>query len=86
MKELGLPRMEIYTWYGSFAPAGTPASVVNRINADMNDLLRLPEIRASMEKLGMNTAGGPPERLGSLVKSELVRWNRVVKAAKIKAD
>jgi tripartite-type tricarboxylate transporter receptor subunit TctC len=86
MKELGLPRMEIYTWYGAFAPAGTPAAIVNRINADMNDLLRLPEIRASMAKLGMDPAGGPPSRLGDLVKAELPRWARVVKAAKIKAD
>ncbi|HSC95054.1 MAG TPA: tripartite tricarboxylate transporter substrate binding protein [Burkholderiales bacterium] len=86
MKELGLPRMEIYTWYGTFAPGGTPAAIVNRINADMNDLLQLPQIRASMAKLGMNPAGGPPERLDTLVKGELTRWNRVVKAAKIKAD
>jgi tripartite-type tricarboxylate transporter receptor subunit TctC len=86
MKELGLPRMEIYTWYGSFAPGGTPAAIVNRINADMNDLLRQPQIRASMAKLGMNPASGPPERLDTLVKDELTRWNRVVKAAKIKAD
>ena len=86
MKELRLPSLEIYTWYGTFAPAGTPASVVNRINADINDLIQLPEIRTTLAKLGMDPAGGPPERLGNLVKSELVRWNRVVKAAKIKAD
>lgn len=86
MNELGLPNMEIYTWYGSFAPAGTPAAVVKRINADMNDLLRLPEIRAPMSKLGMIAAGGPPERLGGLVKSELERWKRVVKVAEIKAQ
>ena len=86
MKEVGLPSLEIYTWYGTFAPAGTPASVVNRINTDINELIRLPEIRAAMGKLGMDPAGGPPERLGNLVKSELPRWDRVVKAAKIKAD
>ena len=86
MKELRLPSLEIYTWYGTFAPAGTPASVVNRINADINDLIQLPEIRTTLAKLGMDAAGGPPERLGNLVKSELVRWDRVVKAAKIKAD
>lgn len=86
MKELGFPSLEIYTWYGTFAPAGTPASLVNRINADMNDLIRLPEVRAAMAKLGMDAAGGPPDRLGSLVKSELARWDRVVKAAKIEAD
>ena len=86
MKELGLASLEIYTWYGTFAPAGTPASIVNRISADINELLLLPEIRAAMAKLGMDPAGGPPDRLGDLVKRELPRWDRVVKAAKIKAD
>lgn len=86
MKELGLANLEIYTWYGSFAPAGTPAAVVNRINADMNELLRLPESRAVMARLGMDAAGGPPDRLGNLVKSELARWQGVVQAAGIQAD
>jgi tripartite-type tricarboxylate transporter receptor subunit TctC len=86
MKELRLPSLEIYTWYGTFAPAGTPASVVSRINSDINDLLRLPEVRSALPKLGMDPAGGPPERLDKLVRSELPRWDRVVKAAKIKAD
>jgi len=86
MRELGLPRMEIYTWYGTFAPAGVPAGTLSRINADINELIKLPESRATMGKLGMTPAGGPPDRLGLLVKSELERWDRVVKAAKIKAD
>lgn len=86
MKEAGFPGLEIYTWYGTFAPAGTPAATVGKINGDINSLLQQPDIREVLGKLGMNPAGGAPERLGSLVKSELARWNRVVKAAKIKAD
>jgi len=85
MKEMGLPALEIYTWYGSFAPAGTPAGVVTRINADMNELLREPDVRTAMSRMGMDVAGGPPERLGDLVKRELPRWQRVVKAAGIQA-
>ena len=69
-----------------FAPAGTPAPAVARINADINALLQQPEMRELLAKQGMNPAGGPPERLGDLVKSELARWSRVVTAAKIKAD
>ncbi len=57
-----------------------------RINADISALLQQPEIREQLEKQGVNPAGGPPERLGELVKSELARWSRVVKAAGIKAD
>jgi len=86
MRELGLPRMEIYTWYGTFAPAGVPPAVLRRINADINELLKQANSRATMRKLGMTPAGGPPERLGGLVKAELERWDRVVKAAKIEAQ
>jgi tripartite-type tricarboxylate transporter receptor subunit TctC len=57
-----------------------------RINADLNAVLQQPEVRDQLEKQGMTPAGGPPERLAELVKSELARWQRVVTAAKIKAD
>lgn len=86
MKEAGYPGMEIYTWYGTFAPAGTPAAAVARVNADINTLLGQPEMQKLLERQGMNPAGGPPDRLGDLVKQELPRWKRVVDAAKIKAD
>jgi tripartite-type tricarboxylate transporter receptor subunit TctC len=85
MKEAGLPNLEIYTWYGTFAPAGTPAAAVSRINTDINGLLELADIRKLLASQGMVPAGGPPDRLGELVKRELPRWDRVVKAAKIKA-
>jgi tripartite-type tricarboxylate transporter receptor subunit TctC len=85
-KEQGLPRMEVYTWYGSFAPAGTPSPVVARLNGELNNILQQPDVRELLAKQGMNPAGGPPERLGDLVKQELARWDRVVKAANIKAD
>jgi tripartite-type tricarboxylate transporter receptor subunit TctC len=85
-KEAGLPDLEIYTWYGTFAPAGTPTATVTRINSEINELLRQADIQELLARQGMVPAGGPPERLGNLVKGELVRWDRVVKAAKIKAD
>jgi len=86
MKEAGLPQLEVETWYGSFAPAGTPAPVISKINAELNALLQLPDIRESLAKQGMTPRGGPPERFGDMVRKELARWARVVQAAKIKAD
>jgi tripartite-type tricarboxylate transporter receptor subunit TctC len=86
MKELGMPDLEVETWYGVFAPAGTPGPVIAKVNADLNALLKQPDVRALLEKQGMNPGGGPPERFGTLVKSELARWSRVVKGAGIKAD
>jgi tripartite-type tricarboxylate transporter receptor subunit TctC len=85
-REQGLATLEVYTWYAAFAPAGSPAAAVAKVNADINALLREPGMRETFAKQGMNPGGGPPERLGELVKSELARWSRVVAAAKIKAD
>ena len=86
MREAGLPKLEIYTWYGTFAPGGTPAATVSRINTDINGVLGHPDIRKLLASQGMVPVGGPPANLGDLVRSELARWDRVVKAAKIKAD
>jgi tripartite-type tricarboxylate transporter receptor subunit TctC len=86
MKELGFPDLVAETWYGVFAPAGTPPEVVAKLNAELNALLAQPEIREQLSRQGMLTAGGPPEKLAELVKRELPRWARVVKAAGIKPD
>jgi tripartite-type tricarboxylate transporter receptor subunit TctC len=86
LREQGLRGLEVETWYGAFAPAGTPANVVAKINDELNTLLREGAIREFLAKQGMTPVGGPPERLGELVRSELARWTRVVKAAGIKAD
>jgi tripartite-type tricarboxylate transporter receptor subunit TctC len=85
-KEQGFPNLEVETWYGAFAPAGTPASVVGRINSEINAVLQLPDIRDVLASQGMVPRGGPPERFGDMVRTELARWARVVAAAKIKAD
>ncbi|OGA07657.1 MAG: hypothetical protein A3D95_02730 [Betaproteobacteria bacterium RIFCSPHIGHO2_12_FULL_69_13] len=86
LKELGLAELEVETWYGVFAPAGTPAQAVLKVNAGIDSLLAEPEMRGLLAKQGMVAAGGPPERLGKLVARELSRWSRVVAAAGIKAD
>ncbi len=86
LKEQGLPELEVETWYGAFAPAATPANVVSKVNEELNTLLKDGAIREFLAKQGMAPVGGPPERLGELVKSELARWTRVVNAAGIKAD
>ncbi|MGH8680017.1 MAG: tripartite tricarboxylate transporter substrate binding protein [Burkholderiales bacterium] len=86
LKELGFPSLEVETWYGLFAPAGTPAASVGTVNAEVNALLGQPDLRELLARQGMIAAGGPPGRLGDLVQRELARWSRVVAAAGIKAD
>jgi tripartite-type tricarboxylate transporter receptor subunit TctC len=86
MKEQGLPGLVVETWYGLFAPAGTPPAVVAQLNADLNALLQQPEIRDSLARQDLNAVGGSPERFGDMVRSDLARWARVVATAGIKAD
>jgi tripartite-type tricarboxylate transporter receptor subunit TctC len=86
LKELGLADLEVDTWYGMFAPAGTAGAVISKLNADVNALLRQPEVRELLAKQGLIPAGGTPERFGDLVKRELARWSRVVTTAGIKGD
>ena len=86
LKELGLADLEVETWYGMFAPAGTAGAIISKVNAELNALLKQPEIRELLAKQGMVAAGGPPELFGELVKNELARWSRVVTTAGIKAD
>src|SRR5881394_1350061 len=86
LKEQGLPDLEVETWYAIFAPAGTPAPVVARLNHDLNDFLKEADVRDVLEKQGLVPEGGAPEDLGERVKKDLARWTRVVKAAGIKAD
>jgi tripartite-type tricarboxylate transporter receptor subunit TctC len=86
LKEQGLPDLEVETWYAIFAPAGTPAAVVARLNGDLNDFLKEGDVRGVLEKQGLLPAGGAPQELGERIKTDLARWTRVVKAAGIKAD
>ena len=84
MKELGHPKLVVDTWYGIYAPAGTPRDVVTRLNAEFNALLQLPETREAFAKQGLAPVADRPERLADLVEQELARWNRVVASAGIR--
>jgi tripartite-type tricarboxylate transporter receptor subunit TctC len=86
MKELGFADMIVETWYGAFAPAGTPPEAIGKLNTEINTLLGEADIRDALGKQGMIPAGGPPERMGKLLESELQRWRRVVANAHIEAD
>lgn len=86
VKELGYPGLEIMSWYGLFAPVATPGDISAKLNGEVNAILRESDVRELLAKQGLIAVGGPPERLGELVKTELARWARVVSAAGIRAD
>src|SRR5258708_5391294 len=74
LKEQGLPDLEVETWYAMFAPAGTPAAIVERVNREINELLKDGAVKDVLANQGLVPAGGPPQRLGALLARELPRW------------
>ena len=84
--EAGVPNVVSEAWYGISAPVGTPPAVIERLNTEVNALLVLPEVKDALARMGVNGAGGRPERLDSLVRSELVMWKQVVSKGNITAD
>ena len=84
--ESGFPGWEADQWYGVVAPAGTPAAVVNRLNAEINKALALPDVAQQLAVEGAVPTPGTPQAFADLIKRELPRWAEVVKAGNVKPD
>ncbi len=78
-----LPGYDVTTWYGVFAPAGTPPAVVAKLNATINAILAEETVRQQLTKAGVVVRGSTPDAFGKLLASEYARWNRVREAAGI---
>ena len=84
--EGGYPGFEADQWYGVVAPAGTPAAVVARLNAEINKALALPEVAQQLSVEGALPTPGTPQAFGELIRREIPRWAEVVKAGNVKPD
>ena len=80
MTENGLPQVTSVTYYGILGPAGTPAEVIERLNHEVNESLRDPELTAGMIKLGFEPKGGSPQDFAALIQDQLQSWAPMVKA------
>jgi tripartite-type tricarboxylate transporter receptor subunit TctC len=81
--ESGFPGFEAVAWAGLFTTAGTPAPIVDRLNAEVNRILRDPQTIARFAEQGIVPAGGTPQEFGAYVGSEIRRWREAAVAAKI---
>ena len=85
--ESGVPGYEVTTWYGLFAPAGTPTAVVRKIFAETVRIVRLPEIKERLDGMGTEeTTNASPEEFAALVKTDIAKYAKVVKAAGLRID
>jgi tripartite-type tricarboxylate transporter receptor subunit TctC len=84
--ESGLPGFDINTWFGVFAPAGTPPAVVQRLHAEFARALASPDIRERLARLGAEPAPLTPEEFARFVRAEQEKYARVVKASGARVD
>ena len=81
-----VPGFEVSNWIGLFAPAGTPPQIVARINAEVQKIMRSPEIQKRLESEGAKFIPMSPEQFGAFQKAELGKWAKTIKDANIKID
>lgn len=80
------PGFSMGAWQGVVVPAGTPAPVVEKLNAEIRRALQSPEMQKQLKAQGAQTLGSTPEEYAAYIKSEIARWGEVVKAANVKLD
>lgn len=78
LAEAGVEGIDVSQWYGLFAPAGTPASIIDKLNRLLNEVLADPDVIERFQSHGARVERGTPDALASKVKLELARWSQVV--------
>ncbi len=84
--EAALPGFEAITWYGMAAPAGTPKAIVTRLNSEVVKLLHMPEVKERLLATGTEASGTTPEEFATYIKSEIVKWAKVIKESGARAE
>jgi tripartite-type tricarboxylate transporter receptor subunit TctC len=85
LDELGLPNSEVNSWQGVVAPAGTPPTIIQRLNEAVRETLKDPAIQEKFAKQGISVAASTPEELGEFARKEAERWQSVAKLAGVEA-
>jgi tripartite-type tricarboxylate transporter receptor subunit TctC len=84
--EAGLAGFELAGWNALFAPRGTPAPVIQKLNGEVTRLLAQPETQQRLLQMGFEPSGGTPEQLGAFVESETKKWVTLIRAAGLTAQ
>ncbi len=86
LTELGYKDINVVTWFGLLAPAGTPKDIIARLNAEFNKALQNPELRKKLSNEGAEPEGSTPEKFAALIKEEIPRWGKVVTESGARLD
>jgi tripartite-type tricarboxylate transporter receptor subunit TctC len=84
--ESGVPGYEASIWFGLVAPAGTPAPIVSRLSAEVNQIVRSAGMRERFNPFGLDLMGGTPEEFAATIRSEIPKWGKVLQDAKVEPE
>ncbi len=84
--ESGLPGFDVTAWFGVFAPARTPRSVIDRLNTEFVKILAMPDVRQKLANHGVQAGGGTPDALRDFLVSDIEKWGKVIRDAGIRAE
>jgi tripartite-type tricarboxylate transporter receptor subunit TctC len=84
--EAALPGFDAAAWFTIAAPSKVPAPIIQKLNTDINAIMKQPEMEARFRELGLTRIGGSPEEAAKYFAAETEKWNRVIKAANLRAD
>jgi tripartite-type tricarboxylate transporter receptor subunit TctC len=84
--ESGIPGFEAISWFGLYAPAATPKEAVNKLNADFNRVLQLPDVREKLAAQGAEPIAMTPEQFATYLRAEIAKWSKAIKDSGAKAE
>ena len=86
MQEEGYPGFEATTWYGLVGPGKLPRAIAQKVNADVNAILAMPDVQERLDTYGAEDGGGSAEKFDAFMREERVKWAKVVKEAGVKGE
>lgn len=86
LTEVGIKMTEESSWYGFFAPKGTPKAIIDKVNKDLQSVLDMPDMRERETQMGYRFIGGPPQKLADFLKAEIAKWDGLAKKGAFKTN
>jgi len=86
MQEQGFDGFEATTWYGLVGPKGLPPAITQKVNADVNTVLAMPDVQEKLDTYGAEDGGGSADKFATFIRTEIAKWAKVVKDADVKVD
>lgn len=86
MAEAGLPGFDVRAWFAVLVPARTPRDIVLKLNSDINRAINDTDLRSRLSGEGVELVGGTPEQTDAFIRSEMNRWQKIIKSTGMTAD